>query len=136
MKRIGIDARLYFQTGVGVYLRNFIHYLQNFTPKDVEFYIYVLERDASQIDFKNSLFIKREVQTLWHTLDEQTLFYSVLQKDKLDLMHFTYFSYPVLYNRPFIATVHDITPLNHKTGRASTLSPWLYELKIGRASCR
>lgn len=129
MKRIGIDARLYFQTGVGVYLRNFLHHLQDLSFKDVEFYIYVLERDAGQIEFKNRQFIKREVTTLWHTLDEQTSFYSVLQNDKLDLMHFTYFSYPVFYKRPFIATVHDITPLTHKTGRASTLSPWLYELK-------
>ncbi len=129
MKRIGIDARLYFQTGVGVYLRNFLHYLQELAPKDTEFYIYVLERDADQIHFKTNQFIKREVRTLWHTFDEQTSFYSVLQNDKLDLMHFTYFSYPVLYTRPFIATVHDITPLVHKTGRASTLSPFLYEIK-------
>jgi glycosyltransferase involved in cell wall biosynthesis len=129
MKRIGIDARLYFQTGVGVYLRNFLHYLQDISFKDVEFYVYVLERDSGQIEFANKQFIKREVTTLWHTLDEQTSFYSVLQSDKLDLMHFTYFSYPVFYKRPFIATVHDITPLTHKTGRASTLSPWLYELK-------
>lgn len=129
MKRIGIDARLYFQTGVGVYLRNFLHFLQQLPLKDIEFYIYVLERDGDQIEFKNKQFIKREVTTMWHTLEEQMSFNSVLQNDKLDLMHFTYFSYPVLYNRPFIATVHDITPLTHKTGRASTLSPWLYGLK-------
>jgi glycosyltransferase involved in cell wall biosynthesis len=129
MKRIGIDARLYFQTGVGVYLRNFIHYLEENPLKDIEFYVYVLERDADQIQFKSNQFIKREVRAMWHSFAEQTAFYSTLQNDNLDLMHFTYFSYPVFYTRPFIATVHDITPLTHKTGRASTLSPWLYEIK-------
>ncbi len=129
MKRIGIDARLYFQTGVGVYLRNFLHFLQELSPQDMEFIVYVLERDADQIQFKSNKFIKKEVRAIWHSLSEQASFYSALQKDKLDLMHFTYFSYPVLYRRPFIATMHDITPLIHKTGKASTLSPWLYELK-------
>lgn len=129
MKRIGIDARLYFQTGVGVYLRNFLHYLQQNPPQDVEFYIYVLKKDTDQVVFKSSQFIKREVNSHWHSLSEQTKFLSTLNADKLDLMHFTYFSYPILYRKKFIATIHDITPLIHKTGRASTLNPLFYELK-------
>ncbi|MBI4009470.1 glycosyltransferase family 4 protein, partial [Candidatus Roizmanbacteria bacterium] len=44
-------------------------------------------------------------------------------------MHFTYFSYPVLYKRKFVATIHDTTPLNFKTGKASTKNPLLYKLK-------
>ncbi|HRN69706.1 MAG TPA: glycosyltransferase family 1 protein [Candidatus Woesebacteria bacterium] len=129
MKRIGIDARLYFQTGVGVYLRNFFHFLQQNPPTGYEFYIYVLKKDEYQISFNSSQFIKREVHSHWHSFSEQTAFLQKLNQDKLDLMHFTYFSYPVLYKRKFIATVHDITPLIHKTGRASTLHPLLYELK-------
>lgn len=129
MKRIGIDARLYFQTGVGVYLRNFLHYLQQKPPVGYEFYIYVLQKDASQITFNSNQFIKREVHSHWHSISEQTAFLQILNQDKLDLMHFTYFSYPVFYKKKFIATVHDITPLIHKTGRASTLHPLLYELK-------
>lgn len=129
MKRIGIDARLYFQTGVGVYLRNFLHFLQQNSPDNIEFYIYVLKKDSSQILLSSPQFVKREVNSHWHSISEQTAFLSELQADSLDLMHFTYFSYPVLYRKKFIATVHDITPLIHKTGRASTLNPLLYELK-------
>ena len=54
MKRIGIDARLYFQTGVGVYLRNLIYFLQQNLPSDYEFYIYVLQKDSYQIQFNSS----------------------------------------------------------------------------------
>ncbi|OGK35874.1 hypothetical protein A3F59_03135 [Candidatus Roizmanbacteria bacterium RIFCSPHIGHO2_12_FULL_38_13] len=129
MKKIGIDARLYFQTGVGVYLNNFLYYLQKLAPDEMLFYVYVMEQDASQVEISNKLFTKRIVTSKWHTFSEQTVFYNSLMNDHLDLMHFTYFSYPVLYRRPFVATIHDITPLVHKTGRASTM-PWLaYELK-------
>lgn len=129
LKRIGIDARLYFQTGVGVYLRNFLHYLDEQASENYEFIVYVLRKNSSKINFNSPKFIKKEVTAQWHSLAEQTEFLSVLNNDKLDLMHFTYFSYPVLYRKKFIATIHDITPLTHKTGRASTLNPLLYEMK-------
>lgn len=128
-KLIGIDARLYFQTGVGVYIRNFLHYLQLYSPESYRFNVYVLEKDSDQIHFQNPNFIKREVASRWHTIAEQFVFNRILMNDNLDLMHFTYFSYPVLYSRPFIATIHDVTPLLFKTGKASTLPSVMYEFK-------
>ena len=129
MKLIGIDARLYFETGVGVYIRNFLHYLQQSAPSEYRFNVYVLQKNSSQIHFDNPHFVKREVSSRWHSLSEQMIFHRVLMNDRLDLMHFTYFSYPVLYSRPFIATIHDLTPLLFKTGKASTLPSFVYEAK-------
>ncbi len=129
MKRIGVDARLYFQTGVGVYLRNFLHYLQFLDTKTVEFYIYVLQEDSENIHFERSNFVKRAVTFRWHTFGEQSGFLSTLYQDNLDLMHFTYFSYPIFYTRKFMATIHDTILLHHKSGKASTKNPLLYELK-------
>lgn len=129
MKKIGIDARLYFQTGVGVYLRNLIYHLQKTATDDLSFYVYVLEQDGKKIYFENKNFIKREVPYKWHSFNEQLGFKDVLLKDTLDLMHFTYFSYPIFYNKKFIATVHDLTPLLFKTGRASTQNKFIYEVK-------
>ncbi|MDO8497261.1 MAG: glycosyltransferase family 1 protein [bacterium] len=128
MKRIGIDARLYSQTGVGVYLQNLLFYLRDIFPSDVELYIYVMEGAGLKID-KGETWRIREIPYRWHSLGEQIGFLAKLNDDNLDLMHFTYFSYPVFYRRPFIATVHDVTPLLFKTGRASTLYPLLYEAK-------
>lgn len=129
MKRIGIDARLYFKTGVGVYIRNLLHYLQEQSLNDFEFYIYVLQSDEKNIEFKSKNFIKRPVSYLWHSFSEQTGFSKTLNDDNLDLMHFTYYSYPVFYKRKFIATLHDTILLEHKTGKASTKSKWIYEMK-------
>jgi glycosyltransferase involved in cell wall biosynthesis len=128
MKRIGIDARLYFQTGVGVYLRNFLYHLQHIKT-DYQFYVYVLSSDSPKIFFHGNHIIKREVPYKWHTVSEQLGFLRTLYQDKLDLMHFTYFSYPVLYRRPFIATIHDTIILGHKTGKASTKHPFFYSVK-------
>lgn len=128
-KRIGIDARLYFQTGVGTYLRNLLNSLLKIAPNDLEFYIYLLQRDEDKIEFNKKNFIKRPITSLWHTFGEQTRFLYEIYKDKIDLMHFTYFSYPILYQRRFISTIHDTTPLFFKTGKASTKNPLAYHIK-------
>jgi glycosyltransferase involved in cell wall biosynthesis len=128
MKKIGIDARLYFQTGVGVYIRNLLYYLSNINNKHVIYYIYILKGDKENIKLPKN-FIIRPVTSKWHTISEQTIFLKEILKDRLDLMHFTYFSFPILYPKKFIATVHDTTLLHHKTGKASTKSPFLYNIK-------
>ncbi len=128
MKKIGIDARLYFQTGVGVYLRNLLYYLQKSNANFI-FFVYVLKDDSSKINFKNKNFIKREVTSRWHTLSEQISFLRDIKKDDLDLIHFTYFGYPAFYKRKFIATIHDLTPVVFKTGKASTRNQLIFNLK-------
>lgn len=129
MKHIGIDARLYFQTGVGVYLRNLLYYLQREDLENVFVSVYCMQQDEDKIVLDHPRIKKKPVVSRWHSFHEQSSFLNILTKDKLDLMHFTYFSYPVLYRRPFISTIHDITPLRYKTGKASTKNKVWYELK-------
>ncbi len=129
MKKIGIDARLYFQTGVGTYMRNLLYYLQKIAPNTIRFFIYFLEADKDKMELWNKNFVKRSVTSYWHTFSEQTRFLYETYRDNLDLMHFTYFSYPILYRRLFVSTVHDATPMFFKTGKASTKNPLSYEIK-------
>ncbi len=128
MKKIGIDARLYLQTGVGVYIRNLLHYLHDLKPKHWDVYVYFSQQDEGESRLYPK-FTARFTRAKWHTFAEQYLFPTELKKDNLDLMHFTYFSYPVLYKKPFVATVHDLTPLHYKTGKASTLPTPIYQIK-------
>ncbi|MEK7597461.1 MAG: glycosyltransferase family 1 protein [Patescibacteria group bacterium] len=129
MKKIGIDARLYSQTGVGTYLKNLIYYLEKKELKDKLFYIYLMTEDYNQVSFKNKNIIKKEANYRWHSVREQLGFAIKLNLDNLDLMHFTYFSYPILYLKKFVATVHDATPLLFKTGKASTKNQLVYNIK-------
>ncbi len=129
MKKIGIDARLYSQTGVGTYLKNLIYFLEKKELKNELFYIYLLSEDYNHLSFQNKNIIKRKVNFRWHSVGEQLGFALKLYSDGLDLMHFTYFSYPVFYWKKFIATVHDATPLLFKTGKASTKNQLIYNIK-------
>lgn len=129
MKKIGIDARLYSQTGVGTYLQNFLLNLDKKNIKNELYFIYLNSNDFNKINFKNRKLIKKIANQKWHSFSEQIIFLYILLKDNLDLMHFTYFSYPIFYWRKFIATVHDTTPLLFKTGKASTKNKLIYQIK-------
>ncbi len=129
MKKIGIDARLYSQTGVGTYLKNLLFHLDKTQVPDKVFYVYLTDDNFNRVEFTSKKMVKRRADYRWHSLSEQTLFLIKLYADNLDLMHFTYFSYPVLYRKKFVATVHDATPLLYRTGRASTKNPIIYAIK-------
>ncbi len=129
MKKIGIDARLYSQTGIGTYLQNFLFYLDKNNPEKESYYVYLRKEDFSKVKFNSKNFIKKIADYPWHSLSEQSGFLRQLNQDKLDLMHFTYFSYPIFYSRKFIATIHDATPLLFKTGKASTKNQLIYNIK-------
>ena len=127
MKKIGIDARLYGQTGVGRYIKNLIYYLQE--EENFLFYIYISSLHKKELGYLPENFIIRENNSPWHSVREQTDCLLMLLQDSLDLMHFTYFSYPFFYRKPFIITLHDLTPYFFKTGKASTRAKYLYDLK-------
>lgn len=135
MKRIGIDARLMYQTGVGVYIRNLLFYLVQQDLTGLELYVYARNtdiqrflRDNPKVGESGQLKL-RPCEVGWHGFAEQIFFLWQLVMDRLDLMHFTYFSWPVLYPGRFIVIVHDITPLTHTTGKLSLQNPWWYTVK-------
>lgn len=129
--KIGIDARLWSETGVGRYIRNLVSNLAEI-DKQNEYVLFVRKRDSESIKKQVSSIKGWEVviaDIRWHTIDEQLKFPQILNKENLDLVHFPYFSVPVRYQKPFVITIHDLI-LNHfPTGKASTLPTYLYQLK-------
>lgn len=128
MKRIGIDARLISQTGVGAYTRNLLEELEKRVHNE-HIYVFLKPEDFSSIAFKNKQFHKVKTPYHWHTFAEQIGFAALLYRMNLDLVHFTYFSYPIIYIKPFVITIHDLTPLLFKTGKASTHNNIVYTIK-------
>ncbi len=51
-----------------------------------------------------------------YSFGEQTLFLRLLNKFKLDLIHFPNFNVPIFYKRPFVVTIHDV--VHHKISGA------------------
>ena len=129
MKKLGIDARLINQTGVGTYLKNLLYFLEKILPEDIELNVYLRSVDQNKINFFKKNIHKKIADYHWHSLNEQLGFLIQLCRDRLDLMHFTYFSLPLFYPGKFITTIHDLIPWMYKTGKASTHNRWFYEIK-------
>lgn len=130
---IGIDVRLWAQTGIGRYIRNLIGELLEIDHKN-QYVLFARPEDIADIKTIsnkkgtiNPIIIPTSIK--WHSIKEQIDFPRLLNKYQLDLMHFPYFSVPIFYNKPYVVTVHDLIINNFPTGRASTLPLPLYKLK-------
>src|SRR5258708_15924599 len=126
--RIGIDCRLWNETGVGRYIRNLIYNLQILDNKN-EYVLFVGNNDYKEFKIDNPGWKIVYTNIHWHSLEEQIKFPQILFLENLDLMHFPYFSIPVFYNRPFVVTIHDLIIYHFSTGKASTLPLPFYHLK-------
>jgi glycosyltransferase involved in cell wall biosynthesis len=128
--KIGIDCRLWNETGVGRYIRNLVLQLQELDKKNT-YVLFVQSKDykevISQVSSLKSQVVKTDIR--WHSVEEQVKFPRILEKENLDLMHFPYFSVPIKYKRPFVITIHDLILHHFGTGKASTLPLPLYKMK-------
>ncbi|MBF8249956.1 MAG: hypothetical protein HW400_557 [Candidatus Levybacteria bacterium] len=129
--RIGIDCRLWSETGVGRYIRNLVSELSKIDTKN-SYVLFALSKDEKNIKsaIHNSQFVILLIDIKWHTFEEQIKFPQILNQENLDLMHFPYFSVPIFYNRPFVITIHDLIINHFSTGQASTLPLPIYNLKL------
>jgi len=127
--KIGIDCRLYQETGIGRYIRNLIKNLE-ISDKKNDYVLFVLSKDVDKLNIQNPKFRIVKTDIRWHTLSEQLRLPQILNKENLDLMHFPYFSVPIYYKRPFVVTIHDLIINHFSTGKASTLPPYIYKLKF------
>jgi glycosyltransferase involved in cell wall biosynthesis len=129
--KIGIDVRLWSESGVGRYIRNLVKNLE-LIDKENKYVLFTLSKDYKSVKsaVKNRKWKVVKTDIKWHTLDEQLKFPKVLEKEKLDLVHFPYFSIPIFYNKPYVLTIHDLIIDHFPTGKASTLNPFLYKAKL------
>lgn len=126
---IGIDARLWNETGVGRYIRNLVENLARVDTKNR--YVLFLTADMYQtLPLPGENFQKQLADIRWHTLAEQLHFAQLIYQQRLDLVHFPYFSYPLFYRKKFILTIHDLILHHFPTGKASTLPPIMYNAKL------
>lgn len=127
--KIGIDVRLWNETGVGRYIRNLVANLSAI-DHETEYILFARTQDEKAIrSMVNSQWSIANADVPWHGVWEQVLLPRILNEQSLDLMHFPYFSVPFFYRRPYVVTVHDLIVNRFNTGRASTLPYPLYFAK-------
>lgn len=125
--RIGIDARMYNESGVGRYISNLINQLTLLDRKN-EYLIFLLKKDYDTLVYHNN-FTKVLVSVKWYSLNEQLKLPQILGTLNLDLIHFPHFNVPILYRGKFVVTIHDLIHQHFQMRLATTLNPITYKLK-------
>lgn len=125
--RIGIDARFLNESGVGRYLRNLITNLKVLDKKN-SYFIFLLPKDYNQFQ-DNRNFKKVAANFSWYGFAEQFNLPKLLNKYKLDLVHFPHFNVPIFYTGKFVVTIHDLIHQHHAMKRASALNPFAFKIK-------
>jgi glycosyltransferase involved in cell wall biosynthesis len=126
---IGIDGRLWNESGVGRYIRNLVKGLDEKKIGEHTFTVFLNSKAYPYVNFESQNFRKVETDVAWHTISEQINFKKTLDKFHFDLVHFPYFSYPVFYRKPFVITIHDLIIDHYPTGIASSLPMPVYYAK-------
>ncbi len=134
--RIGIDARFYGSLGKGLgrYTQKLIENLEKISAQggdaQDEYFIFLRAENFNEYHPKNKNFQKVKADYRWYTLSEQINMPRILNKYKLDLVHFPHFNVPLLYRKKFIITIHDLILIHFPTIRGTTLNPVFYWLKF------
>ncbi len=107
---IGIDCRLYStrHTGIGRYLVEMVKNLAELDQKN-RYVLYFNEPEFSAFCVPNERWQKKLVNIPHYSIAEQTRFCYFLSREPVDLMHFPHFNAPMLYHKPFVVTIHDLT---------------------------
>lgn len=137
--RVGIDARAWGWTGIGRYARNLVAQLSALASRDTErkweFLVFTTPQSAGEVARMPGVRVF-PVRDSYYSLYEQTGFLKQLLSVPLDLMHFLNFNRPVLYRRPFLVTIHDLTRFHFRGQRhRSWFRQVLYE-RVFHASVR
>lgn len=125
--RIGIDARLINESGIGRYIRNLIANLKVIDNQN-KYFILLKTKDLKRFDFGKN-FTNVEADFNWYSLTEQFKLPKLLDSLGLDLAHFPHFNVPVLFKGKFVVTIHDLIHQHFRMKRATTLDPLTYQIK-------
>jgi glycosyltransferase involved in cell wall biosynthesis len=127
--KIGIDIRLYGESGNGRYLRNLLKNLYEIDSEN-SYVLFCLKKDLEEVTRLYGVRWKIVVADFyWYTFKEQFVLPFLLYRENLDLAHFPHFNIPLLYFKPFVVTIHDLTHFTFAMERASTHSVVTYRIK-------
>lgn len=112
---------------MGRYIREIVGGLAELDTKN-DYVIYLMDEDFDKVDLPAN-FKKVKTNIRWHTLSEQLILPILYLRENLDVLVVLNFNVPIFYPKNIITTVHDLTLLRTRTGRATRLPYALYLIK-------
>ncbi len=105
--RVGIDARMIDNTGIGRYLRNLLVFLARLDTRNS--YIVFINADNSRVvERENVQFVPLKLSVPLYSLREQWWLPVEIRQARLDVMHYPNFDIPLLSPCPSVVTIHDL----------------------------
>jgi glycosyltransferase involved in cell wall biosynthesis len=108
--KIGIDARN-DGTGVGRYTFSLIRELAKL-DRENEYVLFLSRERYAAYTAPESNFRTVEADIPWFTLREQLLLPRLIERERLDLVHYPHVTVPLLSRTPFVVTIHDLNYLD------------------------
>lgn len=128
--RIGIDARFYgpSHAGLGRYTKNLVDRLAEIDTNN-DYIVFLHSSNFDEFNTSNPRFSKELVPFAHYSLQEQLSLPGILNKHKLDLVHFPHLNVPMGYRGKFVVTIHDLIMHKFKNRAATTRLRPVYEVK-------
>lgn len=127
--RIGIDARMMGKGfGLARYIEQLVLHLQ-IQDTENEYIIFLKRDNFDTFVPTNKNFKKVLANVPWYSFEEQIKLPWIIQKEKVDRMHFPHFNVPLLYRAPYIVTIHDLIMFHYPRQEASTHGLLVYWVK-------
>jgi len=135
--RIGIDARA--KTGIGRYAKELITRIIS-QDRSNNYVLFLNSILYAEIDVAPYPHVKKVlVNATYYSFAEQLILPLQIERERVDLMHFLHFSIPLIYRKPSVVTIHDLTlsffPGN-KRGLRGFVSKKIYDIVIRTAARR
>lgn len=127
--RIGIDARLWKEKGLGRYIRNIVIEMLPLTSED-SLVIFCLEEDLREIKELTTGRCEIVIANVrWYSVQEQFVMPILFVRARLDVLHIPHFNAPVFYPGKIVLTLHDLTHLHWRDLSASKYPALIYAIK-------
>lgn len=141
MAHVGIDAREYGTaqwSGIGRYVAELLRGIgQTATPHRFTIFLPQTAIASVQALFPATAPVTLQpVSPSYYSWREQLLLPIPLLRARVDLLHFPHFNIPLLYRRPFVATIHDVIPLFYPGYRARAGRIAAYRFLMRRVTAR
>jgi glycosyltransferase involved in cell wall biosynthesis len=105
--RIGIDARMIDNTGIGRYLRNLLIHLARIDTHN-DYVIFINQGDSQVVNQANVRFVPLAISVPLYSLQEQYWLPFAIRKWGFDFIHYPNFDLPLIQTCPYIVTIHDL----------------------------
>jgi glycosyltransferase involved in cell wall biosynthesis len=125
--KIVIDGRM-MMAGQGTYTRHLLEELQQLDRAN-DYVVLVRRADFDRLQFSSEKWTKQVADYGQYSFKEQLLLPWTLYRLRADVVHFISYNLPLLYLRPYVATVHDLTLVRFKNRRPGWRG-WFYGVKF------